>query len=370
MPLKQFLDNSAKLKDPLSLILKIFLVIAIGNAIYQQEWNIFFVNFLLLILIFIPDIFRLRGRIEIPPELEFIFLLFITASFFLGILSGFIVQILIGLTIGFIGFIFMFILYSNNKIKTNYFLIAVFSFSLSVTLGWLMESFKYIIKFILFPNYNGLTSNYTIVSLGFVSIGGLFASLTGYVYMKYHRIKFMDDLLVKFVRKNPKLFVEQSDSFSEILKMIKKGETKNIEFKETLRKNLHTGQIDKRMEHAVLKTIAGFLNTSGGTLLIGISDKGEVTGIEKDEFESKDKFNLHFTNLIKSYIGRKYLPFLNFELIQIEDKHIMKVDCVSSNKPVFLKFENSEEFYIRTGAATTLISGSELVEYIETHFKK
>jgi hypothetical protein len=38
------------------------------------------------------------------------------------------------------------------------------------------------------------------------------------------------------------------------------GESDQVEFKATLRINLHTGQKDVRMETAVLKTIAAFLN--------------------------------------------------------------------------------------------------------------
>ena len=45
------------------------------------------------------------------------------------------------------------------------------------------------------------------------------------------------------------------------------GESDAVEFKSTLRTNLHTDQRDNRMEHAVLKTLAGFLNSDGGTVV-------------------------------------------------------------------------------------------------------
>ena len=115
------------------------------------------------------------------------------------------------------------------------------------------------------------------------------------------------------------------------------------------------------------------------TVFHGISGKGKTSflnalhwciyGIERDHFQSNDKFNLHFTNLIKEYIGNNNLPYLHFELIQIEDKNVMKVDCLKAKKPVFLKFHKEEEFYMRVGAATTPVSGSKLVEYIGNNFK-
>ena len=50
---------------------------------------------------------------------------------------------------------------------------------------------------------------------------------------------------------------------------------------------------DKYVTHAVLKTIAAFLNTEGGDLLIGVADDRSVVGIGPDGFESDDRFSLH-----------------------------------------------------------------------------
>jgi predicted HTH transcriptional regulator len=41
-------------------------------------------------------------------------------------------------------------------------------------------------------------------------------------------------------------------------------------------------QIQKALRKSITKTIAAFLNTLGGTLLIGVSDSGNVLGIEPD----------------------------------------------------------------------------------------
>ena len=61
-----------------------------------------------------------------------------------------------------------------------------------------------------------------------------------------------------------------------VSELIATGESDDVEFKSTLRTNLHTGQIDDKMQSAVLKSIAGFLNAKGGTLLIGVADDGEA----------------------------------------------------------------------------------------------
>jgi hypothetical protein len=94
---------------------------------------------------------------------------------------------------------------------------------------------------------------------------------------------------------------------TEIEDLIKNGESFQLEFKSTLRWNLHTNCEDQKMEHSVLKSIVAFLNTDGGTLLVGVDDKGEPLGIKADKFPNEDKYLLHFTNLINSRIGKEYI---------------------------------------------------------------
>ena len=264
----------------------------------------------------------------------------------------------------------MLILFKNSKIKPNYFLIFLFALSFSLALGTLSELAKYYLK--LYFNYNQDIGDYqyAITSLTLVLAGALIACLTGYIYMKYHKIPIIKKLVQKFKTKNPNLFIERTDSPEEVLDLIKKGENEKLEFKSTLRTNMHTNEIDRKIEQSCLKTITAFLNSEGGTLLIGVSDQGKILGIEKDHFINNDKFNLHFTNLVKEHIGNEFLPYLNSELILIEEKNILKVDCLKSEKPVFLRFNKSEEFYMRIGAATVQITGSKLINYINNQFRK
>ena len=57
---------------------------------------------------------------------------------------------------------------------------------------------------------------------------------------------------------------------------------------------------DEIITHAVIKTIAAFLNSDGGTLLIGVTDAGETCGVEHDQFDSTDKFLLFLTDKLKT----------------------------------------------------------------------
>ncbi len=165
--------------------------------------------------------------------------------------------------------------------------------------------------------------------------------------------------------------VKLANDSDYLLELIRRGESKKLEFKSTLRKNLMSGNPDWRVEHAVLKTIVAYLNTDGGTLLVGISNSGEVLGIENDNFLNEDKFLLHFKQLIKQHIGLAYAPLIEYSLVPVNGKKILKIDCRKSDEAVFLKMDqNEEEFYIRIGPSSERLTGSKLIEYVNRQYKK
>ena len=122
------------------------------------------------------------------------------------------------------------------------------------------------------------------------------------------------------------------------------------------------------MEKAVLKTIVAFLNTTGGILMIGVADDGSIYGVDEKEFDSRDKMNLHFTHMISSKIGEEFFPYISFRVIDMEEgKAIIRVDCARSKKPVFLKDGKTEEFYVRSGPSSVMLTGSNLVNYVKNN---
>ncbi len=154
----------------------------------------------------------------------------------------------------------------------------------------------------------------------------------------------------------------------DLIDMIRDGESNVVEFKSTLRTNLHTSKSDKRMEYTVLKTLAGFLNTDGGTLVIGITDEGEPVGIEVDNFSSHDKMSLHLTNIVNSQLGPNAMTLIHTSFDDFEDSRVLVVSCPRSPTEVYVRDGNVQRFYVRTGPSTTELTGSEMVEYIGQRF--
>mgnify|MGYP006097010443 FL=1 len=152
--------------------------------------------------------------------------------------------------------------------------------------------------------------------------------------------------------------------------MIFQGEGVFTEFKSTLRVNLHTAEKDKRMEHAALKTISGFLNSKeGGTLVIGVADNGSALGLSNDKFENEDKMDLHLGNLIKSQLGVSCMLHIKAHFEDYQNERVLLVDCKPSKIPVYLTSNGLEEFYIRAGGSSAKLTPSQMTEYILQRFK-
>ena len=130
-----------------------------------------------------------------------------------------------------------------------------------------------------------------------------------------------------------------------------------------------TQKKEKYIEDACIKTIAAFLNSDGGTLIVGVADNGDLIGldIEINKFyKSNDKFLLHVKNAIKTRIGEECYPFINYCLVELDNRKILYVDCRPSNSAIYV---DAKDFFVRTNPATDRLEGPKLVSYINNHWK-
>ncbi|MFP4608165.1 MAG: helix-turn-helix domain-containing protein, partial [Candidatus Aenigmatarchaeota archaeon] len=74
--------------------------------------------------------------------------------------------------------------------------------------------------------------------------------------------------------------------------MIEGGETKRVEFKESL-----------RLKSEIGKTVSSFSNAEGGTIVVGVTDSGELTGVELGENSLE-----RLANQIKQHTDPKIYP--------------------------------------------------------------
>jgi len=152
--------------------------------------------------------------------------------------------------------------------------------------------------------------------------------------------------------------------------LVNQGETTTIELKASLRINMHTGEKDSRMELGVLKTIAAFLNSGGGALIIGVRDDGDPVGIEIDNFSSEDMMAVHLDNLLKDRMGLHHMMYIHPRFDDYQGARVMMVECRPARSPVFVKDGSVERFYVRAAASSIELSASDTHAYITQRFGK
>ena len=151
----------------------------------------------------------------------------------------------------------------------------------------------------------------------------------------------------------------------ELSRLIETGESDRLEFKSTLRWNLKTDKAGKEIELAALKTIAAFMNSDGGALMVGVADNGKILGIDADRLENDDKFLRHFSGLFNQHIGLEFIDFIDFAIKSIKGKRIFVVNCRKSPQPVFLRHKKDENFFVRSGPSSRQLTTSQVIEYLK-----
>lgn len=160
--------------------------------------------------------------------------------------------------------------------------------------------------------------------------------------------------------------------------LIEEGEGERLEFKETLRWDLRQGVTNKKIEDSAMKAIAAFSNHRGGTLLIGVRDDGSVHGLGPDLVtfgESRDRFELHLTNLIKDRFSESFrVGCVSVSYPVLHDRTICRIDVKRSKSPVYLTLSDNnnspatERFIVRAGASSPEIPLSQVAAHIREHF--
>jgi hypothetical protein len=158
----------------------------------------------------------------------------------------------------------------------------------------------------------------------------------------------------------------------EIKELIISGESERLEIKSTLRFDLKEAVVNKKLEYVIAKTITAFLNTEGGVLIIGVDDDDNVLGLQKDyntlSKPNADGFELHLRQVIKKYLGEYFEKYIQISFPKVEDKEICVVKIMKSGKPVFVKHEGEEQFFVRNGNASIPKTRQEQSEYEKVHW--
>lgn len=200
-------------------------------------------------------------------------------------------------------------------------------------------------------------------------------------------------------RQGLRRFVILEDDTGAVEALIRGGENNHVEFKlkslwsSNLTKDeiaaSDSSEVRKYRNNAskfiIARALAGFLNTGGGDLLIGIDEDRlgnsiRIAGLGEDyaKLHEEDRTPDGFRRMIMDAVVRKYLPdiadvagrFLHISFPLVAGKTICHIHVFPADRPVFVETGSEEIFFIRTDASTRPIAGRSLADYILGRFSR
>jgi CheY-like chemotaxis protein len=153
-----------------------------------------------------------------------------------------------------------------------------------------------------------------------------------------------------------------------ISQLIKLPESPKLEYKSTLQWDVRQNRKNEDLRFSVLKTIAAFLNSEGGTLIIGVEDDGNIFGLEQDlsllSKGSFDQFEQTIVNLICDRIGAGFMSLVTVRFETIDSKTVCAIDIRKSDIIAVMQGKDKKsELYIRAGNTSKSLDISETVEF-------
>lgn len=189
-------------------------------------------------------------------------------------------------------------------------------------------------------------------------------------FLEYRRAelaRMVNDFLDGVVREGGK-------GASDVAALVAQGEGPDVEFKETARFNVRTEAQDKALEAVAVKTVAGFLNGHGGTLVIGVDDAGTPIGLERDlgtlSRSNHDGYQQFLRNLLNPAIGPDLCTRVGVEFPAIDGVEVCALRVPAAPRPVWVPGAHGKTFYVRSGNTTQQLDGEQAYQYIKAHWRE
>ncbi len=205
----------------LTTILRIILVGAFVVFVVEQQWLNAVLTFGISVLTLLPAVVSKRFSVNLPTELEFIIIVFIFASLFLGEIRDWynrywwwdaVLHTGSGLMLGMLAFLLVYVMNREERVnvKMNPLFVALFSFTFAVASGAVWEIFEYTMdrNFGMNMQKSGLVD--TMWDLIVDTIGALIVSVFGFWYLKYGTRSIFVNWIQDFVKQNPAIFIRKS----------------------------------------------------------------------------------------------------------------------------------------------------------------
>lgn len=168
-----------------------------------------------------------------------------------------------------------------------------------------------------------------------------------------------------------------SPDAARLLDLIKKGENLHVEFKSSARHDLRTGERNTELEDEIAKQVVGFWNSDGGELLVGVSDDGQIIGIEHDfahcgKSANQDGWTRFIEDLLLDRIPAITAP--SVRVLTVSGRAIGWISVSRGPREAFFRARKNasgnreEQFYYRLNNSRRELKGAQLATYIRDRF--
>ena len=193
------------------------------------------------------------------------------------------------------------------------------------------------------------------MSLIFALIGGSI----GTAFALYHLALVRQQRTVQYLEK---------ELAEDLPSLIKGGEGEHMEFKSSVRWDFHQQKLNRALEVVIAKTIVGFMNHRGGSLLIGVTDDGKIAGLEYDyetlKHKDRDGFERCIMDIVTTRLGVDLCSFIHCGFHEIEGKDVCRIIIESSSTPVYLHDGKISKYYVRVGNSTREFDAREAMLHV------
>ena len=199
------------------------------------------------------------------------------------------------------------------------------------------------------------------MSLAFAVIGGAI----GLTFGLYHLRLMADRQIIRSL---------EHQLAEELPLLIARGEGAQLEFKSSLRWDTREQRANRSLQQVVFKTIAGFLNNDGGTLLIGVDDSGGIVGIEADlktlKHPNKDGFERVLMDAIRSALGGNACALIHCYFHDLDGRTVCRVIAQKSLEPIYFLDNGVARFLLRAGNSTRELDAREAHTHLSQRGKE
>jgi hypothetical protein len=171
-----------------------------------------------------------------------------------------------------------------------------------------------------------------------------------------------------------KLLSESAEPSSiSIEELISQAETTTLELKSSLRWDYHQAKANTALTKPVVVAAAAFLNSDGGSAIIGVADDREVLGLSRDfstlgKKGDRDGWELALRSALRDKLGPEINALVDITFTDTQGETVAVVSCQPHHKPVFLTDGSETEFWVRAGASSQRLDVRATAEYIAKHW--